>query len=54
MLVRGAPVLVAGRFLWTGVLSKSGTGFQEADNWVSLVQLPMAERNEGAFVGTIP
>lgn len=53
MLVRGAPASVAGRFLWTGVLRKSGAGVQEADHWVSLVQLSMGERNEGALFGTI-
>lgn len=37
----------------TGVLSKSGTGFQKADNGVSPVQVHVEERNEEAFIRMI-
>ena len=42
-LVSGTPILVAGRFLQSRVLSKSDTGFQETDNWVSPVQVHMGK-----------
>lgn len=37
----------------TGVLGKSGTGFQKADNGASPVQVHMEERHEDAFIQMI-